>query len=235
MSRLSAGDRVLRVGVYLRVSSKYGKRQDEMNQEPVCRQLCEARKWEPIFYRERESAVKERPEWGRLMEDARRGTIRGVVFYSIHRIGRKRVQIAYDLAELARFGMAVVSTREKFLDVDNTPELAKMRDMLIQWWGWFAESERDDLIDKTNMALARVKENLARAGSHVSKKGNVVTRLGRPSKLTDEQRAKVRELAVLNWTPGQIARAMEAAGLGKAHRSTIRDFLAWCKEQKGAA
>jgi len=215
----------MKVAVYLRVSSKYG-RQDEANQEPICRQICEARGWEPVFYRERESAVKERPVWAKLIEDARRAEVRGVVFYSIHRIGRKRVQIAYDLRELARFGMAVVSAREKFLDVDASPEMAKVRGMLIEWWGWFAESERDDLISKTNMALDRVRASLAAAGKHVSKRGRTIDRLGRPNALTEEVRAKVLEVRERfpNFTPGAIARKLEADGI-KVHRSTVRDFL----------
>ena len=215
----------MKVAVYLRVSSKYG-RQDEANQEPTCQQICDARKWEPVWYRERESGVKDRPVWNKLLEDARRGLVRGVVFFSIHRIGRTRVQIAYDLRELGRFGMAVVSAREKFLDVDGSPEMAKVRGLLIEWWGWFAESERDDLIAKTNMALDRVRAQLAASGTHVSKKGKTITRLGRPSALTDEVRAKVLEVRAQfpSFTPGAIVRKLEEQGI-MLRRSTVRDFL----------
>jgi len=58
----------VKAAIYLRVSSKgidpktKKPRQDEANQEPACRQICETRKWEPLLFRERESAVKERPE-----------------------------------------------------------------------------------------------------------------------------------------------------------------------------
>jgi len=153
--------------------------------------------------------------------------VQAVVFFSINRIGRKRIEIAHDLAELARWGMAIVSVRERFLDMDQSPEMARFRDMLIQWWGWFAQSERDELIARTNMALDRVRAQLDAAGSHISKKGNVVTRLGRPEKFKDGWRERARELAeTQHLTPGQIARSLAAEGFGNVHRRTVRDVIA---------
>lgn len=215
----------MKVGVYLRVSTD---RQDEANQEPECLKTCEARGWQPVIYRERESATKRRPEWERLLEDARRGEIRGVVFYSISRIGRRRSQIADDLRSLARWGMAIVSVRERFLDVDQSPELARMREMLIEWWGWFAQIERDEIADRTQRAVDKVKRNIAGKGAHTSaRSGRTITRLGRPGW---DPRWKARALE-LGGTPGQIAKQLRAEGAPKIGRSTIRDWIVEKREQ----
>ncbi|HKQ96956.1 MAG TPA: recombinase family protein [Candidatus Polarisedimenticolia bacterium] len=218
----------MNVAVYLRVSTG---RQDEANQEPACLQICQARGWTPRLYRERVSGVKEhRPEWSRLLNDARTGVVQGVVFYSISRIGRRRIQIAHDLAELSRWGMALVSVRESFLDTGPGAGGVLIRDLLIQWWGWFAEREREDLIDKTNRAMTRIKGNLATNGVHTSPRtGRTIKSLGRPRKF-DWDVWKPRALALNDGTrtPAGIARQLMAEGCPKIHRTTVRG---WVKEK----
>jgi len=194
-----------RAAVYLRVSSKSG-RQDEANQEPDCVRLCEARGWEPIIFRERESGAKVRPEWRAMLEKCRRGEFSAVVFWALDRTGRNRVQIAHDLGELFRWRVDVASVQDSWLDVPAGP----MRDLLVQVMGWVAEGERGRLIERTKAGLER-----ARA---MGKK------LGRPSALTPEAQRRARELS--NWaTPGLIARTIAGEGLGTYKPQTIRSFL----------
>ena len=220
-----------RAAVYLRVSSDDG-RQTEENQEPDCLQLCARRGWEPVIYREQVSAVnrKGREQWRLLLEAARTGAIDAVVFFSISRIGRKRVEICADLADLVRWRVAVVSVRESFLDLDGSPELAKVRELLIQWWAWYAEQERDDLIDKTHKGLARVRANFTRHGAHVSKSGRMITKLGRPDKFGVDWKRRALALAAQapELTYGEIARRLQTQGC-EAHKRTI---LGWIKEGK---
>lgn len=140
----------MKAAVYLRVSSKAG-RQDEANQEPDCARLCTARGWEPVWHRERESAVKDRPEWRAVVESARRGQVQAVVVWALDRIGRSRVQVAHDLAELGRFRVAIASVQDGWLDQPVGP----LRDLLIQVMGWVAEGERQRLIERTRAGLAR--------------------------------------------------------------------------------
>lgn len=158
-----------KAAVYLRVSSKDG-RQDEANQEPDCQRLCEARGFEPIFYRERESGAKRRPEWERVIEAARTGIVHAVVFWSVDRIGRTRVEIMKDLWNLTRFGVAIVSCRERVVDVPRadaatSPLLIIVREQAIAWLTFAAEDERTKLIERTRAGIAR-----ARAlGKHVGR------------------------------------------------------------------
>lgn len=138
----------MKAGNYLRVSTD---KQDESNQEPDCRRLCEARGWEPVWYREVLSGAKKRPVWDRLKEDVRTGAIRVVVFWALDRTGRTRVQIAYDLGELFRFGAEVASVKDAWLDMPAGPT----RDLLVQIMAWVAEGERSRLIERTKAGLAR--------------------------------------------------------------------------------
>ncbi len=214
----------MRAGVYLRVSTD---RQDEKNQEPSCLKACEARGWTPVMYADVESGVGDRLEWARLMEDARRGEIRAVVFYSISRIGRRRTQIAADLAALTRWGASIVSVTDRFLDVDSSPEMAKMRELLIQWWGWFAETEREQLVERTKVSLSQIRENIRKNGSHVARNGKVITSLGRPQRF--EKKWRDRAFALLAEMPGKfgpVAKRIEAEGGPKIGRNTIRAWAA---------
>ena len=128
----------------------YQGKQDEANQEPDCLRVCAARSWEPVIYREQASAVKRRPQWQAVLDAAHRGEVGAVVVWALDRAGRNRVQLSHDLGELVRKGATVVSVREPWLDQPAGP----VRDLLIQLFAWFAESERLRLIDRTKAGQA---------------------------------------------------------------------------------
>lgn len=145
--------------IYLRVSSKDG-RQDEANQEPDCRRVCEARGW-PVgaVYAERESGAKARPVWSDVLELARRGQLRAVVVWSIDRIGRSMWQVVADVRELGRLGCSVVSVREPWLDTGGPT-----RDLLLAIFGWVAEHERERLRERVRAGLDRARSEGKRLG-----------------------------------------------------------------------
>jgi DNA invertase Pin-like site-specific DNA recombinase len=147
---------------YLRVSTA---EQTFENQEPAVLAIARARGWEPTIVREVESGAAARPQWLAVLELARCGLIRGVVVWSIDRIGRTLWQVVADVRELERLGCAVVSVREPWLDT-----AAPTRDLLLAIFAWVAEHERDRLRQRTRAGVARARA----AGS----------RLGRPPKLT---------------------------------------------------
>jgi putative DNA-invertase from lambdoid prophage Rac len=185
----------MKAAVYLRVSSRDG-RQDEENQEPDCRRLCEARGWEPVIYRERESGVKERPVWRSVLEAARTGQVRAVVVWALDRIGRTRVQVAHDLAELLRWRVDVVSVRDPWLD-----QAGPMRELLVQVMAWVAEGERQRLIERTHAGLARARAKGIKLGRKPSIPQPVVMRA-----------LWIRATGV-PWS--EVVRQLAAEGLGK--------------------
>jgi DNA invertase Pin-like site-specific DNA recombinase len=168
--------------------SNFEPDQTEANQEPDCLRLCAARGWDPVIVRERESGAKERPGWRTVVEMARRGQVGAVVFWALDRIGRKRVQVAHDISELARFRVAIVSVQDAWLDQPDGP----LRDLLVQLMAWVAEGERRRLIERTRAGLARAK----REGK----------RFGRPP-VPDDVRARVLAAAELHASPMMVAHA----------------------------
>lgn len=52
-----------------------------------------------------------------------------------------------------------------------------------------AQAEREAISSRTKAGLESIKARIVAEGHHVSKKGNVITRLGGPSVFTDDQRA----------------------------------------------
>jgi DNA invertase Pin-like site-specific DNA recombinase len=142
-----------RAAVYLRVSSKDG-RQDEANQEPDCARLCAARGWDPVFFRERESGAKLRPEWRRVIEAARLGHVGAVVFWSLDRTGRNRIEVCRDIEMIGHYGVVVASVKEPWLEQPIGP----IRDILLQVMAWVAEGERVRLIERTRAGLARARQ-----------------------------------------------------------------------------
>lgn len=150
----------------------YQPDQDESNQEPACRQLCEARGWsDPLVIRERVSGAKHRPEWRGLVEKVRRGEVTAVVFWAVDRIGRNKVQSAHDLRELARFGAQLVSIQDAWVDQPEGP----MRTLMIDIITWVAEGERARLIERTKAGMLAA----TKAGK----------RLGRPTVPVDVDKA----------------------------------------------
>lgn len=224
----------MKAAIYLRVSTD---RQDELNQEPACQQACASRGWTPIVYREVQGGGKARPVWAGVLEAARRGDVGAVVIFSIHRIGRRRTQIAGDLADLARWGTAVVSVSEKFLDFDGSPEMAKVRDLLIQWWGWFAEMERAEIEARTRLSMAKIKEALATQGFYYAREsGRRITSLGRPHSFGREWQARARALAreFPDANPPEIGRKIIEEGGPKISRGLIRTWIGYKAPQDDA-
>ena len=198
--------------VYLRVSTE---RQDEANQEPECLRLCAGRGWEPRVFRERESGAKHRPGWDRVVEAARVGEVGAVVFWAVDRVGRTRVEVMKDLWNLARFGVAIASCREKVVDIpradsNTSPLLVIVREQAIAWLTFAAEDERVKLIERTRAGIAR-----ARASG---------VRLGRPSAMPPAARARAKAAYAEkpSSTPGDVRRLLKAEGLGDFSRRTVQ-------------
>jgi DNA invertase Pin-like site-specific DNA recombinase len=218
---------VTAAAVYLRVSTDRCKRcrrkkhapddkcprfeveQDEANQRPDCAKLCAARGWSPVWFEEKESGAKERPEWRRALEAARRGEVGAVVFWAVDRTGRTRVQVAHDLSELFRWNVHVASVQDAWIDVGPGPA----RDLLVQVMAWVAEGERARLIERTKAGQARARLE-----------GKTI---GRPPKVGPGVVAAAREYRE-KWPRASlaaVAKHLERAGLGRFKRGTLWSAL----------
>jgi DNA invertase Pin-like site-specific DNA recombinase len=190
-----------RAAVYRRVSKSDGT-QSADNQRPEVERVIAARGYTlTCTYEEQASAVKRRPEYDRMMTDARRGKFNVLVIWAIDRFGRSMTGNLTDVLELDRLGITVVSVKESWLDLGSP-----VRSLLVAIFSWVAEQERARLIDRTRAGLDRAR----RQG----------TRLGRPKKHVDLDRA--RELRTEGKTLRQVAAEL---GVGPAtlHRALGAD------------
>lgn len=216
----------MKAGVYLRVSTD---KQTVENQRAALAQLCTARDWEADWREEVESGAKKRPVLEALCTDARRGKVGAIVVWAIDRLGRKKVESAHRLRDLAHAGVRVVSYQETWLDQPEGPTRA----LLVDVFTWVAEGERARLIERTKAGLDIARAKLAK-GQRIGKTGAAA--LGRPNKsgaallaaAAECQRVegeyfKVGKLVWMGKKHGEnVARVAERHGLSE---STLRRFL----------
>lgn len=158
-----------RATIYLRVSR--GEQSIE-NQRPAVMRVVRARKLKLVeTYEESTSAVKRRPAFERMMTDAHGGAYDVLVVWSLDRFGRSMVGNLQAVLELDRCGVEVVSVREPWLDTGGP-----VRALLIAIFGWVAEQERVQIVERTKAGIERAR----RRG----------IRIGRPEREIDTRRAQ---------------------------------------------
>jgi putative DNA-invertase from lambdoid prophage Rac len=197
----------MKVRAYVRVSTDG---QTTANQLPEVERLCAARGWMlDKVYEETGSAAKARPVFGRMMEDAKRGTFSTLVVWALDRFGRSMAGVCDDVRALDRVGVGLVSVRETWLDTAGPA-----RELLVSVMAWVAQQERGRLIERTRAGLARAKAD--------------GIRLGRP-----KASVAALVLASANVAAGQsIPAAALAAGVGA---STLRRHLKTLPQSKAPA
>ena len=149
-----------KVGLYGRVSTT-DKGQDPELQLKDLRAYSKARGWK-VFgeYVDRgESGAKERrPELDRLMEDARKRRIDGILVWKLDRFGRSLKSLVTTLEELRALGIQFVSYTE---DLDfSTPAGRAMANLI----GVFAEFERDLIRERVRAGIQNAKSKGIRVG-----------------------------------------------------------------------
>ncbi len=182
-----------RAAIYLRVSK--GEQHTE-NQRPDVDQVVERRRLELVdVYQDSISAAKRRPEFDRMIKDARRGRFNVLVIWALDRFGRSMVGNLQVVLDLDRRRIETVSVQEPWLDTGGP-----VRELLIAIFSWIAEQERNRLIERTNAGLDRAK-----------RKG---IRLGRPPARVDLWQAK--KLLAEGQSLRQVAKALKVP-LGTLH------------------
>jgi len=151
--------------VYLRVSKDDGSQTTD-NQRPEVMQMAAGRGYEVAQVYEDEASgakgVDERPALRRLLDDAARGKFRAVFVWRLDRLSRDdtfRGGLMF-LSELDRFGVAVLSHQETWID-----SAGPFRAVLVQISLTLAAEERRTLIARTKAGIARARAQ----GKHVGR------------------------------------------------------------------
>jgi putative DNA-invertase from lambdoid prophage Rac len=149
-----------KVGLYGRVSTT-DKGQDPELQLKDLRQYASARGWKVFgeYVDKGESGAKDRrPQLDRLMEDARKRRIDGILVWKLDRFGRSLKSLVTTLEELRSLGVQFVSYTEN-LDF-STPAGRAMANLI----GVFAEFERDLIRERVKAGIQNAKSKGIRVG-----------------------------------------------------------------------
>jgi len=149
-----------KVGIYARVSTA-DKGQDPELQLRDLREYANARGWKVFgeYADIGESGSKDkRPQLDRLMDDARKRRIDGILVWKLDRFGRSLKSLVNTLEELRSLGIQFVSYTEN-LDF-STPAGRAMANLI----GVFAESERDLIRERVVAGLANAEAKGKRLG-----------------------------------------------------------------------
>ena len=149
-----------KVGLYGRVSTT-DKGQDPELQLRDLRTYANARGWKVFgeYVDKGESGAKDRrPQLDRLMEDARKRRIDGILVWKLDRFGRSLKSLVTTLEELRGLGVQFVSYTEN-LDF-STPAGRAMANLI----GVFAEFERDLIRERVRAGIQNAKSKGIRVG-----------------------------------------------------------------------
>lgn len=109
-----------------------------------------------IIYKEKRSAVKDRPELERMMEYLRSGDI--VVVWKLDRLARSLQHILFLIEELKRRNIRIISLSE---GVDTDTPTGKF---FLSITGAFAELERNLIVERTQAGLQAARERGVKLG-----------------------------------------------------------------------
>lgn len=175
--------------IYARVSTED---QNNSLQLTELRAYAKRMRWTIIEYTEQVSSMKARPQFARLIEDARLRKIDVVLVWKLDRFARSVQQLTANMLLLDSYGVRFIALTQN-IDTDQQNPMSKL---LLHILGAFAEFERDIIVERTKAGVAQAK----RAGKHC----------GRPARVFDK--TKVRELKRRGLSLREIA---EQLGVGR--------------------
>jgi DNA invertase Pin-like site-specific DNA recombinase len=186
----------MKVAIYARVSTQH--QENDMQLTPL-REYVQRMGWEATEYLEKESSMKKRPVFDRMIEDARQRKIDTILVWKIDRFARSMKQFVNVTCELASHGVSVRSLTQNISSDASDP----MGKFLLGLFGLLAELERNIIVERVKAGVAEAQ----RQGKHC----------GRPMKVFARGKAEKLRKQGMSW------RAI-AAKLGVSV-STIRDAL----------
>ncbi len=185
------------VGIYARVSTED---QTSIQQLEALKDYCKKVGYEIVdeYIDEGERALKQnRPQYQRLLEDARRRKIDVILVYKLDRFSRSLKELVNTIALLKEQGVNFISYTEK--DFDTTSATGQLMFHIVSA---FAQFERDMISERTKLKL-----------NHLKSRG---VKLGRPRKACLN---RVFELRTQGLSLSQIGREIGC------DRSTVSKVL----------
>jgi site-specific DNA recombinase len=130
-----------------------------------------------IYIDKMSGAVTQRPEFQRMLRDARMRKFEIILVSSLDRFSREGIinTLTY-LQRLKKYGVALKSIRESWCDTTDEG----VGEMLISVVAWLSKQERINISKNTKRTLDQYKKDLEEKGYFINKKGKKCYSLGRP-------------------------------------------------------
>ena len=202
----------MKCAIYARVSTQDQHCELQLNS---LHRYCKSMGWEPVEYVEKASGKKgsNRPEFQRLMQDARARAIDVVIVWKMDRFGRSLQDFLHNVSSLHAAGVRFIIPGT-IIDTDKRSALANL---LMNILACFAEFERDLMLERVNAGLAEYRRAFAAGevgqGKRRSKSGKDKA-IGRPRKVF--RRDRILELKAQGMSQRAIGREL------KVPESTVR-------------
>ncbi len=190
----------MKVGIYVRVSTADKGQDPELQLLPL-RDHARARGWEALEYVDLgESGAKDRrPGLDRLLEDARKRKIDGVLVWKLDRLGRSLKHLLALFEEFRALGVQFVSYTE---NLDFATPAGRAMVSLI---GVFAEFERDLIRERVRAGMANARRKGKRPGPRSKFATADLYTLGRLRDRGMSVRSIAREMKV---SPGLVHKSL---------------------------
>lgn len=176
----------MKVALYARVSGL------DQNPENQLMELKEYIQRHPEFelydvYEDKISGVKEsRPALDRLMQEGRKRLFNHVIFWKVDRLGRSALHTYQIVEEWKKLEISFTITT---LGIDtSTPAGRFIFGIMAQ----YAELEREQIVERTNLAMKRIKKSIKEKGYYITKDGKKIQKMGRPKGRRDKRPRKRR-------------------------------------------
>lgn len=140
----------LNCALYVRVSTD---RQDYALQLHDLKKYVERQGWIGTEYPEKESSVKKRPVFARMLEDARAGKIDAILVWRIDRFARSMKDYVMTTLDLYEWKVRLISVTESVDTGDNNPFAEFQRGLLVL----LAQLERKIIVARVNAGLAEAR------------------------------------------------------------------------------
>jgi len=166
----------MKVAMYLRVSTT---KQEAENQELQLKEYCKKSGWEIYkVYPDIISGKEEsRPQYDEMFLEAHQKKFDIVLFWSFDRFARSGTLFTLQkLKELENLGINWHSYTEPYIS-----SVGPWKDVVISIFATVAKLEREHISERTKAGLDRIKEELKEGKGYISKSGNKINQLGRPT------------------------------------------------------
>lgn len=189
--------------IYVRVSNE---KLNLDNQLPPLQQIAKQRGFEVVEVIQEQLSGSKTSRKGiqKLLQGAHQGLYQHVLVWALDRLGRDQADVITTVTKLDSYGCNVVSHQESWLDLKGPT-----RGLLLGVFAWWAQQERERLIERTRAGLATARVN--------------GTKLGRPKKAVDLDQAYKLLKSGLSYA--QTAKKLNI-GVGTLHRAVQEERAA---------